>query len=306
LISLAAGTKKLRIIIWTDRNLFRSAHEHHGSFCSLHDKVSAVIPRPELTMKSQQSAKMPEIKWEHQPFDSEWMGRPVGRLSIPQECDKEELRQELSRMRQNWAEESVWLLSCRIPEGQHEVGNVLEEFDFQPIESLVTFSRPLQGNISDASSKIGTVDLATLGDVEECVEIGRQAFVFDRYHADPRIDNAKASELKAVWVRNSLSGRSDASFVFRSNGNIKGFVLCLLDNDMAAIDLIAVKKSARGKGVGRSLVAGAINYYIGRAPLMRVGTQANNFSSTALYKSMGFLELIRHTTYHYMEVEANK
>ena len=117
---------------------------------------------------------------------------------------------------------------------------------------------------------------------------------------DPRIDDFKADELKASWVHNSMTGRADAALVVLQENMARGFVVCMFDGETATIDLIAVASSARGAGLGKQLVKGALDHYGDRAQKMSVGTQDTNAASIALYQGFGFREIEQHITFHWI------
>jgi ribosomal protein S18 acetylase RimI-like enzyme len=234
--------------------------------------------------------------WHLQPFDSEHLGAPVAKLSTDAIQIPAALAQQLPEMIDEWQLSDIWLTSCRISANQKSDAKVLEHFGFRLIETLVTFCRPLQPHLPQTTP----VTIAKPTDVEPCVRIGEVAFSFDRYHADPLIDDQGADRLKSAWVKNSLTGRADAALVVQTDGETCGFVLCLKDRTEAIIDLIAVAPEMHGRGHGKALVAGVLAHYAGTALTVRVATQADNAASIALYESCGFQESSRSLTYHWI------
>jgi ribosomal protein S18 acetylase RimI-like enzyme len=133
------------------------------------------------------------------------------------------------------------------------------------------------------------------------VAIAVAALRQDRYHADPRIDDRVADAIKAAWVTNNLAGRADRSLVARNaGGEVVGFNLLLKAAREAVIDLIAVAPMAQHQGYGKALVAAALRAYADDADTMRVGTQAVNTTSLALYRSAGFTLAHEQLTFHWM------
>ena len=173
---------------------------------------------------------------------------------------------------------------------------MLTSAGFEKVETLVTFERLLDNDVSDAH---GT----TLGGAEaasQSVEIARTAFRDDRFHRDTRVPKDGADELKARWVANSFAGRADAIVVRHENERVVGFCACLYREPHAVIDLIATAPDAQGRGHGRALVAGALAHYTGQAQAMRVGTQLDNHRSRKLYVESGFVEVSRADTFHWV------
>lgn len=186
------------------------------------------------------------------------------------------------------------LVSCRIGADDAVAGNALVSAGFQLIETLVTSRRV----ISPAPAMPNTTSPARDEDAARCVEISRTAFWADRFHADPSIDDDDAGTIKAEWMVNSFAGRADRILVTRDDDGATGFVTCLLSGDTAVIDLIAVSDGARGLGLGKALVAGALAAYAGTAKFMTVGTQDKNTASQAVYRSLGFVPVGKAQTFH--------
>lgn len=186
-------------------------------------------------------------------------------------------------------------MSCRVGD-EGPADTVLKAAGFRQVETLITFCR----RVPDDAVMPDEIGPATDADAQACITIGRHAFRLDRFHSDPRLDDSDADELKARWVANSFAGRADAILVARQGGALLGFVLCRRTGPTALIDLIAVADRARGLGIGRRLVDGALAYYAGRVETMTVGTQDTNGPSIALYRAAGFSEARRARTYHWI------
>lgn len=222
-------------------------------------------------------------------FESSFFGGPVWRYTpdgafAPAECAAAA------------ASEDVRLVSCRIPsESDRALVSAIEQAGFRRIEELVTLRRPVE----PAPKALRDVAPAREGDGEACVAIAVAAFRQDRYHADPRIPDEVADAIKAAWVRNDIAGRADLSLVARTpDRSLAGFNLLVRDGDEAVIDLIAVSPATWKSGYGKALVAAGLQAYAGSVETMRVGTQASNTVSLALYQSLGFRIVDRQLTYH--------
>lgn len=187
------------------------------------------------------------------------------------------------------------LISCRT-EGE---GKALSAAGFRKVESLVTLECSSFGTDGVSTGKI-QIRAGGPADIPACRRIATEALRWDRFHADTRIDDGAADGLKADWIENDLRGRADRVFVAETGGAVAGFCAMLMRRDLAVIDLIAVAPDRQGKGIGRAMVAGAIDYYRGRVATMRVGTQAANPQSLTFYRSLGFVEVGRADTWHWM------
>ena len=227
-----------------------------------------------------------------QPFESGLLGGSVFRLVLPPlSLSILELAPILEAVRQT----NAALISCRLAAGHDDLIAILQSSGFRPIETLVTYRRPLKPLPPPPA---GAIRQAVAADSTPCVAIARRSFMHDRFHADPAIDGHAADEIKAAWVANAFQGRADAILVAEDGGEIAGFVSCLLSGTEAVIDLIAVAEEKQRRGIGAALVAGALRHYEGRADTLRVGTQRSNLSSTRLYRRFDFVRVDESVTLH--------
>lgn len=222
---------------------------------------------------------------EYLEFETGVLGAPVARL--------------LSGNGEGSLPSKAWLVSSRTPSSDTEKIQTAKDIGFREIESLITFRRPIEA-IKDGAAP----QLAKPSDFENCLEIGKTSFTFDRFHADPGVPNAAASKLKETWVKNSLEGRADAVFVTREGDRTTGFNLCRLDEREVTIDLIAIANDMKGRRLGQKLIEQALNYYTGKADFIRAGTQTNNAASNRLYLKTGFSEFSQQKTLHWINTKA--
>jgi GNAT superfamily N-acetyltransferase len=119
-------------------------------------------------------------------------------------------------------------------------------------------------------------------------DIAKKNFSHDRFHQDPKIDNSLADEIKRQWAGNFFSGkRGDAMIVATVNNRPVAFLLLLLAKKLSVIDLIAVSKEHRKKGLSKQMIGYALQNLSDRNR-WTVGTQSTNVPSVKLYESMGF------------------
>jgi len=122
----------------------------------------------------------------------------------------------------------------------------------------------------------------------DIMAIAKDSFKHDRFHRDRRIPNYLADLVKAMWVLNYMTNRrGDSLLLSFRDGKPVGFLGAMVNGSIAYIDLIAVDKEYRCKGIGRELVESFLFKYRDYDNLM-VSTQDNNVESRELYKSVGF------------------
>ena len=221
-----------------------------------------------------------------QPFDSGILGGPVYRAEVTEAGQIPLL--ELS------VPTDAVLVTARV---RPDWVKMMAMTRFREIERLVSFERPLSA--SEGGSLPDGVRLANRKDAEVCANIAGRSFSFDRYHVDPKIDDAAADAGKRAWALNNLMGRGDAGFLAEFRGEVIAFNLCLRGEDWALIDLIAVAPEAQGLGLGKTLVRASICHYAGLVPVLRVGTQTTNEASKSIYSANGFTRSSEMVTFHW-------
>ncbi|MEW5728883.1 MAG: GNAT family N-acetyltransferase [Pseudomonadota bacterium] len=233
------------------------------------------------------------------PFETGILGLKAGRLGEPRCPDgpPAAVNRAVAAAVGYAVDQGYQFLSCRVADGRPWVAEALESAGFRLVECLLTLERPVAAVAGEPQSGIR---LATPSDAEAVGRVAEACFVDDRYHADPRIDDRAADRLKRLWAENDCRQRGDVVFVaVDDSGRVVGFHACLAPADAAVIDLIGVLPEAQGRGVGRRLVAAALNHYAGRRPVLRTGTQARNTGSLALYAAMGFRIVRSEFTFHW-------
>jgi len=218
-----------------------------------------------------------------QPFDGSILGAPVWRLNDPERAGE-----AVAAARDS----AVALISHR---GPSETGALLEPHGFRNVETLVTFEGAMPSGASAASVRLATPD-----DADAVGEIAATSFTTDRWHADPLIPNERANAFKAAWAKNDVMGRADAVLLaVADDDEIAGFNAVLLRDGIAIIDLIAVAPGYQGNGFGRALIQGMASAFPD-TETVRVGTQASNAASQRLYASVGWREIDRAETWHWV------
>ncbi len=231
-------------------------------------------------------------------FDSAFFGGPVYALKLEiGRADTEDLSTALRAEMGRLIGAGARIISCRVPSEAEEARDALVEQGLRQVEDLITLrfqNQESQAFDTDARIRQGRPD-----DQAVCSEIAKSAFVYDRYHADPLVSDEATDRFKAAWVTNGLTSRADASFVAEVDGGVAGFNLCLRREPIAHIDLIAVSETDTRTGLGRALVAAALDHYCDLTAI-EVGTQATNTPSLALYTSMGFEPVGSQASYHWV------
>jgi GNAT superfamily N-acetyltransferase len=173
----------------------------------------------------------------------------------------------------------------------------LERAGHRPVDTLVTST--LRKAPPPPSIQVETHPrLSDPADIAAVEAITTESMRTSHLHADPRLPLAKTHALYAHWARNDVTGRGDHTSIVRDEGGaVIGYLAAVATETTAAIDLVAVRAAAFGRGLGTALVARFANWAAARGGTATVGTQHDN-PALRLYARCGFVPTSTHFTYH--------
>lgn len=165
----------------------------------------------------------------------------------------------------------------------------LQNVGFRVIDTNVQLRRAA-ALIDCAPEAMKCVRFARPEDAEGVRALAGREFEYDRFHRDPDIGHEVAARIKEEWAGNFFNGRRGEWMVVAvDQDRICGFAQLLRGaGDAVIIDLIAVARESRGKGLAKAMIAYAGHECLGRAAPMIVGTQIANIPSLSLYTALGF------------------
>lgn len=181
-----------------------------------------------------------------------------------------------------WAAENtvgmLWLLvNADDPERIQEA----EDHGWRYMDTRVELvHQPSEANFSFAATRSYRDD-----DLQALVEIARSAHRITRFYADPHLPDSRCDDLYEAWIRNSCAGWAQGVFIGGGSGRPLGYVT-VHEGDPTSLGLIAVAEDARSKGVGRALVARALDW--SEDVPMKVVTQGRNVEAQRLFQRCGF------------------
>jgi dTDP-4-amino-4,6-dideoxy-D-galactose acyltransferase len=123
-----------------------------------------------------------------------------------------------------------------------------------------------------------------------------------RFFNDVHFPRQRVEDLYSTWITLEVQGRAQLVLVAASAANQPvGYVSCHLDPIRRAgqIGLVGVGSEVRGRGIGKSLVLAAMDWYRAQgAQEVTVVTQGNNRTAQRLYQQCGFLSRDLQLWYH--------
>lgn len=235
--------------------------------------------------------------WRQDPWDSDVLARPSGRLLIgrtdgPYHVQLCRLTRVLRAVVDDARGHGTRFLSLRISEEALAAIHAAGEVGFRVIESYLLYARPQDDALADVRDS--RIRLARPEDREPLAELAATTFQHHRYVVDPQIPLARARHSRRQWVLNAFAGRADAIYVADRDGHPAGFVVLRSRRQaeraaVGMIDLLAVNPEDSGRGLGRALVIQAIQYYRARGMPLEAGTQGKNVPAIRLYTALGFM-----------------
>jgi len=174
---------------------------------------------------------------------------------------------------------------------------IAEGHGFHAVDVRLAFERVCSPNVAAPVEHVRPYDPV---DRESLRAIARNGFRGTRFDADPGFARRRVQDLYDVWLTQSCEGWARHVLV-AVNGSVPiGFVTCHDDGDGAwRIGLIGVAEEARGRGTGRTLVAGAVATCAREgARTLAVVTQGHNIAAQRLYQREGFQTSAAHLWYH--------
>jgi ribosomal protein S18 acetylase RimI-like enzyme len=137
---------------------------------------------------------------------------------------------------------------------------------------------------------------------ESLRRISSRSFWSDHYHADPGIDKHKVDQMYSLWIdkcvregcviRVALEGR-----------RVVGFLAGRDVDDGFYIELVAVDKGLRGKGVAGDLLGNMLSALKDERRTATIGVQLANVAALRLYERLGFKVESAELTFHWWRPE---
>jgi dTDP-4-amino-4,6-dideoxy-D-galactose acyltransferase len=172
-----------------------------------------------------------------------------------------------------------------------ETADAAHELSFKMVDLRIQFvlDRKRRGTATDTKVEL-RAPLAS--DVPALERIARSAHQDSRFFFDSGFPRARAEDLFATWIASDCAGRADRVFAISGeDGEPTGYITCNLikDSNTGRIGLVGVADDARGKGFGKALVSGALEWFWSvDVEKVAVVTQVRNVAAQRLYQAMGF------------------
>jgi dTDP-4-amino-4,6-dideoxy-D-galactose acyltransferase len=214
------------------------------------------------------------------PWDSEFFGFPVGKLSVDSNSSLSEIKKSIDGF------EVCYVFSA------FPLENDINTFQDEKVIFQICLNDLKQ--ITENPIVFGLQQ-----DFEKLVPLALASGEFSRFRMDPKFA-LFFERLYTEWLAKSLNRViADEVLVYQKENRHAGFITFKRNTENVEIGLIAIDKDFRGQGIGSSLINAAFNYtsFDGFRHLT-VATQRRNEGAINFYKKNGFTEVGSTFVYH--------
>lgn len=231
------------------------------------------------------------------PWDTDHFGLRIGRVN--RRHLTEVSVQEIVEWQNSEAIECLYFLADF---DDPETARLAQAYNFQLVDIRITLEWTSgRGQLArfDPDSQL-TMRSFQPADIPILAEIARESHTDTRFFFDQNFPRDKSEALYEVWIRHSCEGLSDRVVTACVDGQVAGYIVCkILDDASGQIGLVGVAEQSRGKGVGKSLVNAALDWFAGRnIRSVQVVTQGRNIAAQRLYQKCGFATRSVQLWYH--------
>jgi TDP-D-fucosamine acetyltransferase len=227
------------------------------------------------------SAECSLLEW-----DSSFFGFPIAQAA------SQTLSEGSGRAMLEWSQaNSVRCLYLLADPYSTQTAGLAHRLDFKFVDVRVQLSleigAPNASKVQESRARTTREsDIATLR------AIARGAHQDSRFFFDTNFPRARAEDLFATWIAKDCAGRADKVLtVERGSSGPLGYITCNLskDSNTGRIGLVGVASEFRGKGVGKTLISEALQwFYSVGAQKIAVVTQMRNVAAQRVYQRAGF------------------
>lgn len=229
------------------------------------------------------------LKLHPDPFDSEFLGRPVGKLYLDRPIRDSHTLSAL--LKKNKGTRVV----CFAAFFSENIA-ALERLHFRLQSIRATYTRSLERFARPARVRRGFTILAhsrvpLCAPEGELRALARVIGAHGRYAQDRTLSRNTRERIYTTWIVNSLHhGYAEEVFYALYGGRLTGLITLKRNSNTAVIDLLGVHSRYQGKGIGGALVDRALRYAAEQeCERVEVVTSLEHEEINAFYQKKGFM-----------------
>lgn len=241
--------------------------------------------------------------YQHLPWDTAHYGMPVGRI-VGDPRGAHALAEALAQ-----AESAGARLVYFLHEQAFTIDeDLLHRYGGRRVAGYVRFSRSLPPPRAEAPAPCPGLSLEVFAgpaDDPSVLALGVGAGWLSRFRVDTRLPAEKCDALYAIWTRRSILGElADETLVARLDEIPVGLLTYRARPECCAIGLAGIAPAARGRGIGKALLAFAHGRMTARGHRRcEVVTQSENEGACRLYRGAGYTPVKQCAYYHFLLAE---
>jgi dTDP-4-amino-4,6-dideoxy-D-galactose acyltransferase len=189
-----------------------------------------------------------------------------------------------------------------------QTGRLAHENMFRLVDARVTLelkATAVREEFGKPDTSIRSVDQS---DVPALQMIAKRCHRDSRFYHDGNFPERLCDRLYEVWIKRSCEGWAQKVLVAAEGDVVQGYITChIRTNIVGQIGLVGVDELAQGKGVGKMLLASAVDWFT-RQGIERISvvTQGRNVRAQRLYQRAGFVPHAMGLWFHRWIAEAKK
>lgn len=234
-------------------------------------------------------------------WDSNIFGFKIGRIENLSFLNVTSPRQNLLKsIIQDCIEDQYIHINCRIGLRDYENLHLLEKLEFNVMDIQTTFSTPDRFDVSLPPFEGFAIRRASGKDLEQLKKVVSGIFTDTRFMIDRRFSAEDVNKLYFEWLKNSILDPAQIVFLLerKNNKDLIGFSICVFDPHseetlgikIGSIDLIAINKNYRNKGIGQMFIKFILNWFKAKVDKVEIRTQISNLAAIKAFISGGFTE----------------
>ncbi|MEM7550845.1 MAG: GNAT family N-acetyltransferase [Bacteroidota bacterium] len=217
-------------------------------------------------------------------WDSNFFGYKVAKIDLINRL--EDIEKEIE-----WAkDQDIKLIYLFLDSDLPGALSYLSTNNFEVIDEKIIFSKSIVKEIPSSDLDYHFVTEVNFKKRKEgFYELAYISGEHSRFKNDPLIPEKKFREMYRMWVKNSVIKNDSELINISDKGKLVGMITVDAKEDHSSIGLLAVKGTARGRGIGRILI-GLAEQFSRQKDLseLRVATQKLNTNACKFYEQMNF------------------
>lgn len=195
------------------------------------------------------------------PWDSDIFGFPVAAIQTIEVHDTEQARDAFTRYEEWVRDQSIELVSCRLPHDRVAASMFLERHGFRFVEMVLhPTMRGLQ-SLPDIETTL-RVEPVLEREVPIVATMAERAFGYERYHVDPRVDSRLADLRYGRWIRSSFGDERQVLLKIVRADEIAGFFVIENRSDGTVYwHLTATNPDFKGQKIGTEVWRAMLAYH---------------------------------------------